>query len=82
MDISEICTISRYMAQMIKEAIEVKLHLNNMNKEDGLCLSQSWNPLIHSLKGCRNSWHRRKCPDCPNNKNRPLLVLSVPCPPT
>jgi hypothetical protein len=47
-------TQSRYMDRLIKEAIEIELHLNNMNREDGLVLSQSWKPLIHSLKACRN----------------------------
>jgi hypothetical protein len=43
-------TKSRYMDWLIKEATEIEQHLNNMNKEDGLCLSRSWKPLIHSLK--------------------------------
>jgi hypothetical protein len=40
---------------MIREAIQIKLHPNNMNREDGLCLSQSRKPIIHSLKGRRNT---------------------------
>jgi hypothetical protein len=41
------------MDRMIREATETKLHPNNMNREDGLCLNQSWKPLIHSLIGHR-----------------------------
>jgi hypothetical protein len=43
-------TKSRYMDQMIREAIE-KLQPNNMDREDGLRLSRSWKPFIHALKG-------------------------------
>jgi hypothetical protein len=42
------------MDRVIGEAIEIELHLNNMNREDGLCLSQSWKPLIYSRKVHRN----------------------------
>jgi hypothetical protein len=41
------------MDQMIRDATEIELLLNNMNREYGLCLSQSCKPLIHCLKGCR-----------------------------
>jgi hypothetical protein len=42
------------MNRLIKEAIEIELHPNNMIREDGLCLSQSWQPLIQSPKVRRN----------------------------
>jgi hypothetical protein len=43
-------TKPRYWDRIIREAIEIQLHPNNMNREDGFCLSKSWKPLIYSLK--------------------------------
>jgi hypothetical protein len=42
------------MDWMIRETTEIALHPNNTNREYGLCLSQSWKPIIYSLKGRRN----------------------------
>jgi hypothetical protein len=47
-------TQSRYMDRLIIEATETELHPNNTYREDGLVLSRSWTPLIHSLKVRRN----------------------------
>jgi hypothetical protein len=41
------------MDQMIQEAIEINHHHDNMNRDAGFCLSQSWKSIILSLKGCR-----------------------------
>jgi hypothetical protein len=55
-------TKSRYMVRMIGEVTEVELHVNNMNGKDGLCLSWSWKPLIHTLKNVETPHHRSVCP--------------------
>jgi hypothetical protein len=41
---------TRYMDRIVREATEIELHSNNINREGGFCLSKFWKPLIDSLK--------------------------------
>jgi hypothetical protein len=47
---SILATKTQYMDRIVREAIEIELHRNYMNREVGFCLSKSWKPLICSLK--------------------------------
>jgi len=42
--------ISGCLECIIKEAIEIELHPDNMNKEECFSLSKSWNPLLQTPK--------------------------------
>jgi hypothetical protein len=58
-----LATKTRYMDRIIKEAIEIELHPDSMNREVG-----SWKPLIYSLKippghDARSTRPRRSMPD-------------------
>ena len=49
-DTAILSTKSEYLERLIAEAIEVDLHPNNINGEEGLTLSSSWRPILRHLK--------------------------------
>jgi hypothetical protein len=50
-DISILAKIFRHISQIIRDATEINLYPNNMEREDGFSLSKSQKPLICILEG-------------------------------
>jgi hypothetical protein len=49
-DTAILSTKPGHVDRIVREAIEIGLHNNNVNREDGFCLSKSWKPPISSLR--------------------------------
>jgi hypothetical protein len=64
------------MDRIIREAIEIELHPNNMNREVNFCLSNSWKPLICSLK--KSPEHDARSTRLQGYKGQYTLAISSP----
>jgi predicted GIY-YIG superfamily endonuclease len=47
---SKLRTATRYMDRVVSEAIEIRLHPDNFNRDDGFNLSYAWRPIIKILQ--------------------------------
>jgi hypothetical protein len=48
-NVSVLDRASGYMDHLIKEAIQVRINQNNINRDNGFTLSQAWNPVTKLL---------------------------------
>jgi hypothetical protein len=55
-EFEEVTVLTRsagYTDRLVKEAIEIRLHPNNFNRDNGFILSHAWHPLINQLHKAR-----------------------------
>jgi hypothetical protein len=44
-----------YGKRKIREAIEIELNPNNLNRDEGLKISEAWKPVLHNLQVNNNT---------------------------
>jgi hypothetical protein len=48
--IHRLARVKEYMHRLKKEAIQIQLHLNNLNRDNGFLLGKTWQPLLLQLR--------------------------------
>jgi hypothetical protein len=50
-----IAKMEHYGKRKIREAIEIELERNNLNRDEGLKISEAWKPILHNLMRNNNN---------------------------
>jgi hypothetical protein len=70
---SKLGTATRYMDRLVREAIEIRLHPDNFNRDDGFNLSYAWRPIIQQrINGKSRTGAGRKRTPPTASQTRPI----------